>query len=246
LKILLALLVVAALVGGGIGLLYSPVFRVRHIVVIGDVHTPRAQLLAAAGLAAQDGTVLMIDAGPPSAQRALDALPWVASVTFQRRWPWTVVIKVTERSPVARVVVDGHQDVVDKSGRVLEVSPSRPPALPLIMGVQGAPAGARVSPEAGLSQPELGALLAAAGAAPHALAERHLELAYSAADGLVGYVGGDKAVVLLGDASELGPKLAILEELASRVDLAGYSQVDLTVPQRPALTPLPSGVLGIS
>lgn len=245
LKILLGVLAVAVLVGGGAGLLYSPVFRVRHIVVIGDVHTPRAQLLAAAGLSARDGTVLMVDAGPPGARRAMDALPWVATATFERRWPWTVVIRVTERLPVARVVADGHEDVVDKNGRVLEVSPRAVPTLPLIMGAQIAPAGGYISPGAGLSQPDLGELLAAARATPHALAERHLELAYSAVAGLVGYVGPDKAVVLLGDASDLGTKLAILDELASRVNLAGYSQVDLTVPQRPALTPLPSGVLGV-
>jgi hypothetical protein len=37
----------------------------------------------------------------------------------------------------------------------------------------------------------------------------------------------------------LPTKMAVLEELASRVTLTGYSQVDLTVPERPALTPVP-------
>ncbi len=35
-------------------------------------------------------------------------------------------------------------------------------------------------------------------------------------------------------------KLAVLEELATTVGLSDYSQVDLTVPQRPALTPVPN------
>jgi POTRA domain, FtsQ-type len=248
LKILLLLLAGAVVVGGCVGLLYSPVFRVRNVIVVGNAHIPRAEVLAAAGMASTDGNVLMVDAGPPKARQALDALPWVAQATFERRWPWTVVIKLEERTPVARIVSGTAEDLVDKSGRVLAVSPSAPgkpgPALPVIMGVQGAPPGASVSPAAGLNGPAVGELLAAANAAPHALAERHLRLAYSAANGLVGYIGAAKTPVLLGDGSGLSFKLDVLEELASRVTLAAYAQVDLTVPQRPALTPLPSGVLG--
>ncbi len=248
LKILLVLLAGAVVVGGCVGLLYSPVFRVRNVIVIGNAHIPRAQVLAAADMATTDGDVLMVDAGPPKARQALDALPWVAHATFERRWPWTLVIKLEERSPVARIVSGTAQDIVDKSGRVLAVSPSaagKPgPALPVIMGVQGAAPGAYVSPGTGLNGPDVGELLAAANAAPRALTERHLRLAYSDANGLVGYIGAAKTPVLLGDASGLSFKLAVLEELASRVTLAAYAQVDLTVPQRPALTPLPSGVLG--
>ena len=105
------------------GLLHSPLLRVRDVIVIGNTHTPRAEVLAAAGMAAGDGTVLMVDAGPAGARRAVDALPWVAGATFERRWPWTLVIRLTERSPVARVASLGVVDLVDKSGRVLEASP---------------------------------------------------------------------------------------------------------------------------
>jgi cell division septal protein FtsQ len=70
LKILLSVLAVAAVLGGCIGSLFSPLFRVRDVIVIGNTHTPRAQVLAAAGIAAQDRTVLMVDAGPPSARRS--------------------------------------------------------------------------------------------------------------------------------------------------------------------------------
>jgi cell division protein FtsQ len=245
LKILLSMLAVLAVVGGCIGLLYSPVFRVRNVIVIGNTHTPRAQVLAAAGMATGDRDVLMVDAGPASAQRAVDELPWVEVASFERRWPWTVVIRVKERSPVARVISLRAVEVVDKSGRVLEEGRAPAPALPVIMGVNGSPVGGYISPGAGLNAPDLGELLAAAGAAPHALAERQFRLAYSAANGLVGYIGSAKTTVLLGDASELPLKLAVLEELVTRVNLAAYSQVDLTVPERPALTPLQSGVLGV-
>jgi len=239
LRVLLILLAVVAVMGAAIGLVYSPVLRVRHVIVLGNAHTPTAQVLVAAGMAAGDRTVLMIDAGPPRAQDAVEALPWVGTATFQRRWPWTVVIRVTERAPVARVVSNGAQELVDRTGRVLEVSPSRIPALPIVIGVKEAPAGAGISPGPGLDQTDLQELLAAAGATPRPLGERKLELAYSPPAGLIAYIGPSRTAVLLGDASVLADKLAILQELASRVNLAGYSQVDLTVPERPALTPLP-------
>ena len=65
--------------------------------------------------------------------------------------------QLEERTPVARIVSGTAEDLVDKSGRVLAVSPSAPgkpgPALPVIMGVQGAPPGAYVSPGGGPQWP---------------------------------------------------------------------------------------------
>jgi cell division protein FtsQ len=239
---LVSLLAVVAAVAGCLGLLHSPLFRVRDVAVYGSSHTPRARVLLAAGLSGPGNTTLMIDAGPARAERAVEALPWVATASFSRHWPWTVVITIKERSPVALIVSGGSVEAVDATGRVLEVVPPHevPPSLPVVLGAQGAPPGSDVSPGRGLAQPELQELLTAAGSTPPALAKRRLQLAYSAPRGLIAHVGAGPAVVLLGDASGLTTKLAVLEELASRVGLDGYAQVDLTVPERPALTPLPN------
>lgn len=242
LRILVCSLALVAAVAGCVGLLHSPLFRVRDVVVVGNSHTPRAQVLAAAELSLGGSTTLMVDAGPERARKAVDALPWVASASFGRHWPWTVVITVKERSPAALVVSEGAIDVVDASGRVLEVSPPReaPPSLPVVTGAQGVRPGEDVLPGPGLTRPALEELLAAAAATPRALAERKLQLAYSPQVGLVAHVGAGPALVLLGDASDLTTKLAVLEELANQIGLGGYSQVDLTVPERPALSALPN------
>jgi hypothetical protein len=242
LRALVGLLAVVAAVAGCIGLLHSPLLRVRDVVVRGNSHTPRERVIVAAGLSGPGNTTLMINAGPERAERAVEALPWVATVSFNRHWPWTVDITVKERSPVALIVSGGAVEEVDGTGRVLGVVPPHepPPSLPVVLGVQGAQPGSDVSPAPGLARAELEGLLAAAGATPPALAEHRLQLAYSARSGLVAHVGAGPALVLLGDASGLATKLAVLEELVSRVGLAGYAQVDLTVPERPALTPLPN------
>ncbi len=97
--------------------------------------------------------------------------------------------------------------------------------------------GTQILPVPPLGGAQLGELLATAADVPNDLSRRHLQLAYSAGKGLVAHVGAAKALVLLGDASSMPTKLAVLEELAATVGLDGYSEVDLTVPQRPALTP---------
>jgi hypothetical protein len=63
-----------------------------------------------------------------------------------------------------------------------------------------------------------------------------LELAAEVGWGLVAHLRGSNALVVLGGSGEMGEKLAILEELEGEVNLAQYTQVDLSVPQRPALT----------
>ncbi|HXW78662.1 MAG TPA: FtsQ-type POTRA domain-containing protein [Acidimicrobiales bacterium] len=264
LRVVTVVAAVVVVVGAGIGALYSPLLRVRDVVVVGNTHTPRAEVLAAAGLLPQDPSTPMVDVEPAKAQHAVQSLPWVGSATFERRWPWTVVIKVKERAPVALLVTATAIDEVDVTGRVLEVrtraaGPGKPasepagtvhsagtgqsartgpalPSLPMVTGARSALAGAEITPEHTLSGPNLQALLEAAAATPPALAERRLVLGYSPEAGLVAYEGWTGTLVLLGDASDLAFKLAVLEELASRVGLSGYSQVDLTVPQRPALT----------
>jgi cell division protein FtsQ len=237
LRLLLALVVAGALVGGAFGALHSPLFEVRHVEVLGSPHTSKAQVEKAAGLSAGS---LMVDVGSASAVRAVDRLPWVASVTFERRWPWTVVVKVTERRPAALVLLKGGAEVVDASGRALEMVPSavRLPPLPVVNGALGAEPGRRVRPLAPATSAGLALALQAASVTPRSLAARHLVLSWSDGLGIEARVGNSHAVVILGDGSELAYKMAVLAELAARVQLSNYSFVDLTVPERPALTPV--------
>ncbi|MGC8628379.1 MAG: cell division protein FtsQ/DivIB [Acidimicrobiales bacterium] len=238
LRVLLVVLAVLALGGLSVGLVYSPLLRVRDVIVVGDAHTPRAQLLAAAGLS-QPGRVPMVDAGSIAELRAVEALPWVARASFEKRWPWTVVLSVSERRPAALVADGRGQAVVDATGRVLEVGspPSGVGPLPVINGVAASSPGSSAWPIGRTSRGALAGLLTAASECPVGLARRGLELTAEVGWGLVAHLRGSRALVVLGSSEEMGEKLAVLEELEGEVNLAQYSQVDLSVPQRPALTP---------
>jgi cell division protein FtsQ len=196
-------------------------------------------VLAAADLMGRPAT-LMIDAGSRHQRLAVEALPWVADASFATHWPWTIVITVTERTPVAVLEAAGGADLVDQTGRVLAVSKTLEgfPALPVVDGAQSAAPGDRILPAPPGNEVQLEELLATAAAAPPALSRRDLQLAYVAGTGLVAHLGRAKALILLGDTSSMPIKFAVLEELATTVGLGDYSEVDLTVPQRPALTPL--------
>ena len=115
--------------------------RVRHVVVEGNVHTPSASVLAAADLMGRPAT-LMVDAGGRRQRLAVEALPWVATASFTTHWPWTIVITVKERVPVAVVDARRGTDVVDGTGRVLAVTKTLEgiPPLPVVDGAQSATA----------------------------------------------------------------------------------------------------------
>jgi cell division protein FtsQ len=239
--VLVCLVFVMALLGGVLGVLHSPLMRVRHVVVEGNVHTSSASVLAAADLMGRPAT-LMVDAGSRRERLAVEALPWVATASFATSWPWTVVITVKERIPVAVVEGGGGTEIVDGTGRVLAEAKTLEgiPPLPVVTGAQSAMPGAHILPAAPLDEVQLEELLTTAAAVPSALSRRHLELAYSPGVGLVAHLGTAKALILLGDTTSMPTKLAVLEELATTVGLGSYSEVDLTVPQRPALTPAPN------
>jgi hypothetical protein len=237
--VLVSVASVGAVVGVSFGALHSPLFEVRHVEVVGNLHTPAAQVERAAGISRG---LLMIDAGSLRARRAVDALPWVASVTFERRWPWTLIVKVVERRPAALVSQGSKAEVVDATGRALQaVSPDGwPQALPVVAGATVVTPGTYVSPVAPTTSAGLASLLEAASATPRSLAAQHVVFWWSADYGVEARVGASPTTVVLGDGSRLAYKMAVLAELAQRVQLSSYSLVDLTVPQRPALTPATS------
>ena len=242
LKALLAGAGSLALVGMGYAALHSSVFAVKDVIVVGAHRTSVTQLEEAAGiLTPGGGRQLMVDAGSAASVRAVEALPWIGTVSFHRHWPWTLVVRVTERTPVAVVEgAAGASDIVDATGRSLDEVPAGEPVptLPVIRGVLPVAPGQHVLPGRGVPAGQLPALLASAAAAARVPTLTGVQLSWSAGQGLVAHAGGWPATVVLGNASQAAEKFAVLQELASTAPLAQYSQVDLTVPGHPALTPL--------
>ena len=216
------LVVVAAL---AFGVLRSPLLEVRRPRVSGEVQTPAADVLRAAGLV---GHPLMIDLDLGGARAAIERLPWIATARVRRSWPDTVIVTVTERAPAA--VAGGM--LVDPSGRVLSVAPGFAPLVP-------------VAADRGLAQPALpppgGVLPAAlrpglvvATAMPPAL-RPHVGEVLVGPGGAVRLALAGGASAVLGDTSDLSQKLEAVLTLVDRVRI-GSRTIDTRVPSAPVLT----------
>jgi len=134
LRVALGALIVLAVLVGCWALLHSRAFSARVVTVVGAVHTPASEIIAAAGLADHPPLIDVTSA----ATARLERLPWVAQATVTREWPDGVRIHVVERSPVAAVSDGGRWMLVARSGKVL-ARVAAPPAAVVHVSSPAAP-----------------------------------------------------------------------------------------------------------
>ena len=112
-------------------------FAVRHVEIVGAVHTPRAELQTL--IRRYIGMNLFrLDIARVNAD--LGALAWIKTIEIEKKLPDTLRIRVTERAPAALVERDGSIRYVDADGiEFAELSPEVGDAdLPLITNARGA------------------------------------------------------------------------------------------------------------
>lgn len=126
----LRVVLLVALVAFGAGAATrSPLLDVDEAVVVGAARSGDGAVLAAAGVVLHEP---LVDLDPGAAAERVRALPWVAEADLERRWrEGTVVLTVVERQPAAVVQAGAQSAVVDRTGRVLAVTP------PAVDGVDG-------------------------------------------------------------------------------------------------------------
>ena len=111
-------------------------FRVDEVLVEGRNGAEKADLLAAIKLQRGDP---ILGFSLARAQSALERLPWIASATVERKLPDLVLIRLTERRPMALWQCDRKLVLIDREGTILaEQGVERFEKLPIIVG-RGAP-----------------------------------------------------------------------------------------------------------
>lgn len=227
-RILLSCLGVVAAAAAAVGAGRSPLFDVDYVDVRGAEHTPRQEVLRAGML---HGRPAMLDVDAGSLERRLEALPWVLDATARRQWPGTVRIDLTERRAAALLPTgDGRWAMADRTGRVLAVGEEKPAALP-VLGNLPRPG----PPGSTLPAPALGPLRVAA-VLPEPLRARVADVATVAGGEVELQLVPPGGVVRLGRPVRLVEKVAVLQTVLDRADLAGIAVLDLRVPRAPALT----------
>lgn len=227
LRLLGASAAVVVALSGAVGATRSPLLDVDHVEVEGAVRTTRSAVLAAAGLG--DGPP-MTEVDTEAVARRVEALPWIEQARARRAWPNRVAVQVRERVPVAVAPAGaGGWAVVDGGGRVLEVSPARPPDLPALDGVSAPGPGRHLGPGA----PDR---LRVAATLPPRLRARVAEILVVAGGEAVLRLARPGGEVRLGRPDDLEAKLAAAATVADKVDLNGLRVLDVRVPHAPVLT----------
>lgn len=218
------------LLAGWFWLRDASLVAVRTVEVTGVDGPQGARVRAALEEAARSMSTLHVRQG------ALDtaAAPFsiVKRIEVSTDFPHTMRIHVVTNVAVGAVVVDGRRIAVTSDGTILR-DVTAPAALPEIP-VRSAPAGAR------LSERDAVAAVAALGAAPSALRGR-VEAVQTTADRGLTLQLAHGPLLIFGSDERLGAKWAAAAAVLADPDAAGATAIDVSAPERPAVTGLPDG-----
>ena len=216
---------------GCYGLTRSPLLDLDRIEVRGVDHTSPDVVREVSGLELHRA---MTDLDLASARTAISALPWVGELHVSRQWPATVVVRITERIPVASVRTPDGIVLVDKTARVLERVESAPSGLPKLIVIDP-----HVAP--GETQPHVAALLSVAVQLTPEL-QAWVNSLTVGPDGSPELRLRDDVPVIFGDAVRISEKLIDLSTVLTRVDLKGICRIDISAVHNPSVARVPNCV----
>ena len=122
------------LVGSVVALLFSPLFRINQIDIIGNNVLSNREIMEASRLLVGGG--MFTFRARPAAARVVE-LPFAGVVTVSRHLPDRVVITVEERVPVANILLGMTTYLmVDADGMVLEANRTPAEGLPQVTGLE--------------------------------------------------------------------------------------------------------------
>src|SRR5215813_10449643 len=98
-----------------------PYFRVRRVEIVGARYVAPSDILSRLHV---DTMASIWNSTKPIAER-IATLPEIATAAVGRKLPGTLVVQVTERTPVALVPGNGGLVVFDERGTSLQIDPSR-------------------------------------------------------------------------------------------------------------------------
>ncbi|NMO03320.1 FtsQ-type POTRA domain-containing protein [Gordonia sp. TBRC 11910] len=219
---LLWALAVVVIVGGLAAVAYfTPLMSVRSIEVTGTREVSTDQILSAAAIP-KGAPLLQVDTAP--AARRVAAIADVAQVRIQRSYPSKIVITVTEREPVVRVVTDTQIQVLDKTGvayRHYDKSITLPPEISKLPSFS--------TPNPGPTDPTTKAVLPVIADLPAFVADQLLEVHASSPVDIQFVLRGNKTVVW-GDSDRTADKAEALRLVMTQ----RASSYNVSSPESPA------------
>jgi len=227
---LLAVAIAVTVLVALFGVTRSPLLDVDAVTVAGNRQTDAAALRRASGIQVGDR---LVDLDLGRAEAGMRELPWIRDAVAERSWKGTVELRVTERSPVAALLVAPAGTapswvLVDAERRVLAPLATEPTELPVVAGVAAAAPGQRLDPA-------LSDALTVAQALTPGL-RRRVAVVHAVDENTVDLTMRPAGVVHLGTTDDLVQKVQSLQTVFGQVDRCQTVQVDLRVPDAPVLT----------
>lgn len=228
LPVVITLLLLATTLAGATWLYRSPYLRVQAVQVEGLQLIPQQTIIETSNALGQS----MITADLPAIQRAIAALPLVASVHVQRHWPTTLRIIVQERRPWGTWEQAGVAYTIDREGVVIAVDNHLGSGAPAIRSSEPGTRllGDRVDPQAVEAAAQIYELL------PKQLGTTVAEVAFITGKGIQ-VTTTEGTIALFGDSSSIAYKLAVWAALTNeaRQRQITYTTIDLRYGNRPVL-----------
>jgi len=200
-------------------LLTSPLLSVRKVEVEGVVYA-NPELVASIVDSIDGEPILTVDLD--AAEEKLLMIPWVRQARVSMHLPSRVTIEVVERTPIAFFrSVDGFNRVIDRDGRVLDVSEGDPVDFTPIIGT-----GPNLSAGQNTEQPFLGAA-ELINALPSELRSRLLRVTVSP-EGEVSLALTNDVEVLFGRPDDFQAKLVGVVNEIKRQGSRRYAIIDVS------------------
>ncbi len=217
-RYVIASVLLVALVAGTIWLVFvGSALTVQQVKVTGESQLSEQQILAAAQVPT-GAHLARLDLA--AIRSRVGALAPVRRVDVSRDWPHGVLIKVTERTPVAVVEIGGRLHAMDAEGVLFRDYRQPPPGMP------------RVVSSADTSSVALAEAARVIAALPTGLAGRVDHVAVAGVD-QVSLVMRGGAVVIWGSDAQSDLKAQVLVKLLAR---PGHTY-DVSVPGQPVTSP---------
>lgn len=223
LRWILSVIMLIAMVLGGLWLIRSPVLSIRQVEITGSEQSNAAGAVRALGMGIGTPTV---DVRGDAIAEAILQDPWVQEVTVDVAWPGSVLIEVAERTPVAPVLAGAQWVLVGQDGGVIMVvgDPSTEDAL---VAIDQGP----ISPGSVITDPAaLGALRFIESLSVDHRTGLKLQME---GPGLLATIG--EYQVRLGRPVDMVLKASVLEGLLD-TDMPPGARINLIAPLRPAVS----------
>lgn len=116
--------ILVVMVGGCQILAWSPLLSLKRVEVSTDGRLERREVLQLGGVKPGES---LLHISPSEIRGKLEAHPWVERVWVERSFPNTLRIRIEERKPVAKALVEGSLFLVDASGSIFPAYDRPPP-----------------------------------------------------------------------------------------------------------------------